>query len=411
MNSPELLVPVNRKSLKLVGDFADSIYFGLSEFNMRMKAENFKKKDLPDIIEYCHNQENPLKAYLCTNVLVYNSELKEMEDLLKHAKKCGIDAVIVHDIAAIRFAKKYNLNFHVSTQANISNVESAKFYEKMGAERLILARELSLKQIKEIKNGLTTAQVECFVHGSMCTSISGRCYFSASVMGSSKYSANRGNCIQPCRRRWRVIDDMNNEFLYDGKLFLNAKDLCMIEYIPELIESNIDAFKIEGRMKDPLYIQTVAKCYREAIDSYMNGTFTKEKVNKWEDRLRKVYNRGFHTGFYFETPDIEDIELESRGNVNPYQKILIGKILSYNVYSKTANVEIQNLNQQLQIHDKIVISGKRTFFTQWIKKMIKGGKKVESIGRNPSERLKFINIVLEHPAHPDDEIFVLKKKY
>ena len=153
------------------------------------------------------------------------------------AKKSKVDAIIAHDLAAIRFAKRQKMKFHISTQANISNVESAKFFENLGAERLILARELSLEQIKLIKHHLSNTEIECFVHGSMCTSISGRCYFSATICDSEEYSANRGNCVQPCRRQWRVIDDEKNEFIYDGQLFLNTKDLCMIEHIPKLIQS------------------------------------------------------------------------------------------------------------------------------------------------------------------------------
>jgi len=407
MKSPELLVPVNRKSLKVVGKYADAIYFGLSEFNMRMNAQNFSRKDLPSIIEYCHNQRNPLKAYLCTNILIYNSELETLENLINYAQECGVDAVIVHDIAAIQFAKKYGLSFHISTQANISNIESAQFYEKLGAERLILARELSLNQIKEIKQELSEAEIECFIHGSMCTSISGRCYFSASIMDSSRYSANRGNCVQPCRRRWSVIDDMNNEFIYDGKLFLNSKDLCMIGFIPELIESKIDAFKIEGRMKDPLYIETVAKCYREAIDSYLNGTFTREKVKKWKKQLKKVYNRGFHTGFYFETPGIEELELEKRGNISPYKKEMFGKVLSYNENSKTANIEIQKTNSNLRIDDTLIIKGKKGSYTQKVKKMMKNGVKIKSISRSSDEQPKVFNIVLDRSVNANDKVFIL----
>ena len=245
------------------------------------------------------------------------------------------------------------MKIHISTQANVSNIEAAKFYEELGAERIILARELSLKQIKLIKHLLSKTKIECFVHGSMCTSISGRCYFSATICDSEEYSANRGNCIQPCRREWRVIDDEKNEFIYNGQMFLNAKDLCMIEYIPELIDANIDAFKIEGRMKDPFYIKTVTECYREAIDSFFNGTYKKEKIVNWLKRLSIVYNRGFHTGFYFQRPTIEDIELEKRGNVSQYKKKYLGKILSYDGNSKTANVLLESLEFPLKVGEEI----------------------------------------------------------
>ncbi|MFX1481436.1 MAG: peptidase U32 family protein, partial [Promethearchaeota archaeon] len=233
---PELLAPVQDwNSLKLICHLTDAVYFGVKNFNMRKKAKNFEEKDLKGIVEFCHSQDPPIKTYLTTNILIYDSELKELENLIFKAKNAGIDAVITHDIAAVQIAKRNEIEFHISTQANVSNVESAKFYEDLGADRIILARELSLSQIKLIKHFLNKSTIECFVHGSMCTSISGRCYFSATICESEEYSANRGNCVQPCRREWRVIDDESNEFIYDGQMFLNTKDLCMIEYIPELI--------------------------------------------------------------------------------------------------------------------------------------------------------------------------------
>jgi len=314
--------------MNIVG-LADAIYFGVKNYNMRAKAKNFNRAEIGSVVKFCHKQKPPIKAYLTTNILIYDNELEDLENLIALAKKGNIDGIIAHDLAVIRFAKKKGVKFHISTQANVSNVESAKFYEALGAEMIILARELSLKQIRLIKHHLNKTKIECFVHGSMCTSISGRCYLSATICDSEEFSANRGNCVQPCRREWRVIDDEKNEFIYDGQMFLNAKDLCLIEWIPELIKANIDAFKIEGRMKDPIYIETVASCYREAIDSYFDSTFSKEKVQDWLNRLNQVYNRGFHTGFYFQRPTIEDVELERRGNVSPYKKHYLGRILSF----------------------------------------------------------------------------------
>ena len=217
VNRPELLVPIQEwNSLKVIGDLADAIYFGIEKYNMRQKAKNFERKDLRKVAEICHSQNPPIKAYLTTNILIYDTELQDLEKLILQAKDSEIDAIIAHDLAAIRIAKRYDMKFHISTQANVSNIEAAKFYEELGAERIILARELSLKQIKLIKHLLSKTKIECFVHGSMCTSVSGRCYFSATICDSEEYSANRGNCIQPCRREWRVIDDKNNKFIYRG---------------------------------------------------------------------------------------------------------------------------------------------------------------------------------------------------
>ncbi|MHA2181152.1 MAG: peptidase U32 family protein [Promethearchaeota archaeon] len=406
---PELLAPVQDwKTLEYVNGLADAIYFGVQNYNMRTKAKNFDRKDLTSIVNFCNNQDPPMKTYLTTNILIYDSELQDLENLISEAKESGIDAIIVHDIAAIRIAKKKQMEFHISTQANISNIEAAKFFEELGAERIILARELSLKQISAIKNLLPKTKIECFIHGSMCTSISGRCYFSATIRNSEQDSANRGNCTQPCRREWRVIDDESNEFIYDGQMFLNAKDLSMIEYIPELIDAKIDAFKIEGRMKDPLYVKTVTQCYREALEAYFNKTYNKRKVNMWLKRLKSVFNRGFHTGFYFHRPTIEDIELKKRGNLSPYKKYYIGKILSFDKKSKSANVLLENLEIPLNLGDEIVIEGSTTYIPETIKKMIYKGEKIKSIIRKRYSDPVKINLRLNNEVQPNDKIYIIK---
>ncbi len=408
LKKPELLAPAQDwTSLRNVTGLADAIYFGVKKYNMRAKAKNFERSELKEIVKFCHHQKPPLKAYLATNILIYDSELQDLEKLILEAKKAGIDAIIAHDLAVIKFAKREKLRFHISTQANVSNVESAKFFEDIGAERIILARELSLKQIKLIKHHLTKTQIECFVHGSMCTSISGRCYLSATICDSEKFSANRGNCVQPCRREWRVIDDENKELIYDGQMFLNAKDLCMIEYIPELIEASINVFKIEGRMKNPLYIETVTKCYREAIDSYFENTFSKEKVGDWLERLAKVYNRGFHTGFYFRRPTIEDVELERRGNVSPYRKHYLGKVLSFNKNSMTANILIEIKEFNLKIGDEIIVIGNETYHHQKIKHMVFKGEKIQNIYKKRSDNPFKVNLRLSNEVHKDDKIYII----
>lgn len=406
-NKPELLAPVqNWKALKFINHIPDAIYFGTQEYNMRKNAQNFTQEDLEKVVKFCHSQDHPMNVYLCTNILIYNKELNELENILQEAKDSNVDGIIAHDIAAIELAKKCNLNFHISTQANISNILSAQFFEQLGADRLILARELSLEQIKEIKKGLNKAKIECFVHGSMCTSISGRCYLSATVEDSEVFSANRGNCTQPCRREWRVIDDQTNELIYDGKMFLNSKDLCMIEHIPELIDANIDAFKIEGRMKDPLYVKTVATCYKEAINSYYNGTFSEDKVKQWKKRLSKVYNRGFHTGFYFKRPTADDIQLNKRGNISNYKKTYIGRILSYQNNVKTADIELEAKNCRLSEGDEILIEGRGdTYLFEQVNNMLRQGKEISSIERGKDDAPIHLNITLTNEVSPNDKIF------
>jgi len=409
-NQPELLVPVQDwNTLREVVDITDAIYFGIQEYNMRQKAKNFNRSELEDIVNFCHNSDPPIKAYLTTNILVYDSELQDFEKLIFEAKSAQVDAIIAHDIAAIRFANKIGMKFHLSTQANVSNIESAKFYEDLGAQRIILARELSLKQIRLIKHHLNKAEIECFVHGSMCTAISGRCYFSATINDSQEFSANRGNCVQPCRREWRMLDDQNHEFIYDGEMFLNAKDLCMIEYIPELIAANIDAFKIEGRMKDTLYVKTVTQCYREAIESYYENSYTKAKIKNWIKRLSKVYNRGFHTGFYFHRPTIEDIQLDVRGNASPYKKHYLGQVLSFDPNSMTANILIEIKEFTLKLGDEIFIIGKNTQHHQKIKHMVFKGEKIKSIKKKRYDNPFKINMRVNKEVKEKDKIFILYK--
>jgi len=409
-NRPELLAPVQDwNTLQEINGLADAIYFGVQKYNMRANARNFEREELTEIVKYCHSQRRPIKAYLTTNILIYDSELQDVERLLIEAKKAKIDAIIAHDLGVLRFARRFKMPYHISTQANISNVESAKFFEQLGAKRINLARELSLTQIKLIKHHLIKTEIETFIHGSMCTSVSGRCYFSATITDSEEFSANRGNCSQPCRRAWRVIDDENNEFIYDGELFLNARDLCMIEYIPQLIEANIDAFKIEGRMKDPRYVRTVLECYGEAINSYYKGDYTKEKLDDWIERLSSVFNRGFHTGFYFKKPGPEDIELERRGSVSPYKKHYLGKILSFDRNSMTANILIEIRDFNLKIGDEILIVGKNTYHHQQIRHMVYKGEKIKTIQKTRFESPFKINMTINKEVRENDKIYILYK--
>ncbi|MHA1894672.1 MAG: peptidase U32 family protein, partial [Candidatus Helarchaeota archaeon] len=238
------------------------------------------------------------------------------------------------------------------------------------AERLILARECSLEQIKEIKKKLTKAEIEVFIHGAMCTSISGRCYFSMDVCNSQDFSANRGRCVQPCRRQWRVIDEEKNEYIYDGVRFMNSRDLCMVEFIPQLIEARIDAFKIEGRMREPHYVEIVTKIYRKAIESYYNGSFSKKKVGKWIYELKKVYNRGFTRGFYFNRPTEKDHQHKSPTNLSHWRLIKIGSIESYSKNDKRAKIILDNGSLKRGM-DVIIQGGAQsdTYFHQKIHKI------------------------------------------
>ncbi|MFX1363390.1 MAG: peptidase U32 family protein [Promethearchaeota archaeon] len=357
MEKVELLAPAkNIKSIKAASKYANSVYFGVKNFNMRMRSENIALENLDEVVKYCHNQD--LKAYLATNILVYDNEIEFIRNIMKKAKEVEIDAVIVHDFSTIQIAKENNIPFHISTQCNVSNSLAARFFENLGAERIILARELSLEKIKEIKRNLINTQIEAFIHGAMCTSISGRCYFSQDICDTEEKSANRGKCLQPCRRKWWVKEEFGTEYIYDGVRFMNSRDLCTIAYIPELIEANIDAFKIEGRMRHPHYVEVVAKSYREAIDAYYNGTFTKKKVGKWVTELKKVYNRGFTPGFYFKRMTEEDHQHKSPTNLSHYRYIRVGQIEEYNQNTGFAKIKLDR--GYITQNDDLIIMGNNT---------------------------------------------------
>lgn len=407
----ELLTPLkNKKSLTAVQDIADAVYFGVESFNMRMLSNNFALSEMNAVVENCHS--HGIKAYLTTNIIIYENELEQLEQLFEHAADARIDAVIIHDIGAIELAKQYGIPIHISTQASISNSHTARFYENLGAERVILARELSLRQIKEIAQKLTTTEIETFVHGAQCTSISGRCYFSMEVCQSQDYSANRGRCVQPCRRKWTVKDEQSNEFLYDGRYFLNTKDLCMIEHIPQLIGAGIAAFKIEGRMRDSLYIEETTRCYREAIDAYYEGGYTPTKVKAWLNRLKKVYNRGFSTGFYFEMPKGSEIEHDNKGNISGYRKKQVGKVLSYFPRSKAAKILLST--GKLKVGQEIIIIGTHTdtYLRQTIESIqIKQKKNLTETPRvSRKEDRIAVGILVDGPVKKNDKVYTLRKR-
>ncbi|MHA1673117.1 MAG: peptidase U32 family protein [Promethearchaeota archaeon] len=375
-NQIELLAPAkNMMAVKASAPYADAVYFGVEEFNMRMKSENFSLSTLPKIVQACHFPTNPAhrkrKVYLTLNILIYENELDALARTITAAKEAKVDAVIVHDIAGIQLAKRIGIPFHISTQCNVSNSESAKFYESLGAERIILARECSLQQIKVISSKMGTAEIETFVHGAMCSSISGRCYLSQTIACTANKSANRGVCTQPCRGTWSIKHESGTEFLYDGLRILNSRDLCMINYIPQLVEAGIKSFKIEGRMRHPHYVDTVTRVYREAIDAYYAGEFqAKLKTQGWITQLKRVYNRGFTTGFFFQRASEQDSQLRSPANISHYRYIKMGTIIhSY----PTKVVKIQLTNGTLRVGDEVIVmstksrAGGETYFTQKIR--------------------------------------------
>ena len=377
MKKPELMAPVgNWEMLKAAVDAgADAVYFGVKNFNMRVNAKNFSKDDLKKIVEYCH--KNKVKAYLTVNIIIYENELDDVKDLLKEAKEAKIDMVICWDLSVINLAKKIGLEICISTQASISNSEAADFYKELGVKRIVLARECSLEQIKEIKKKIDL-EIEVFIHGAMCVSVSGRCFLSHHLFNKS---ANRGDCLQPCRREYLIKDkeEDGNELILGKDYVMSAKDLCSIMFIDKLIEAKIDSFKIEGRKRSPEYVFNAVKVYREAIDLYFKNKLTEEKKEELFMELEKVFNRGFSDGFYFNKPSGKDFA-ENRNSIATTKKEFIGKITNYFDKIKIAAVKIES--GELNLKDKILIQGEKTGNLEVeIKDLRLDDKKIKKIGK------------------------------
>lgn len=283
---------------------ADAIYFGVEQLNMRTRSSNpFSISDIKEVSTLC--KSSGIRAYITLNTVMYEHDMQLLRTILQEVKKQNIDAVIASDFAVIEYCNQLNIPLHISTQANVSNIESVIFFSRF-ADVVVLARELTLKQVehisKEIKRrkikGVSGAllKIEVFVHGALCMAISGKCYLS---LHSQNASANRGACVQNCRRPYKVTDvETNEELLIDNEYILSPKDLCTIGILDQLINSGVDVLKIEGRSKSADYVYTVTQCYREALQAIENNTYTAEKIEDWKKKLSTVYNRGFWEGYY-----------------------------------------------------------------------------------------------------------------
>ncbi len=329
-NKYELLAPVGNFPMlhAAIEAGADAIYFGIKRLNMRASAKNFSLKDLPKIKKICLESERKVKRYLTVNTIFYDEEIKKIKKIIKSAKGY-VDAIICWDLAVIETCKEEGVDFHISTQASISNLKAADFYKKQGANRVVLARELSLKQIKRISK---TIHTECFCHGAMCVAVSGRCFTSQFV---HSISANRGQCAQPCRRAWNVIDDAGNKLRLDNNRVMSAKDLCTLPFIEKMKGAGITSFKIEGRNRSPEYVSAVVKVYRKALDKKLNDKEIKEGIKE----LKKVYNRGFSSGFFFKMPTNDDFSYSEHGEQTEFKEY-VGKVERYWPKVKAASVKM-----------------------------------------------------------------------
>ena len=385
----ELLAPAGNFPMLVtaVNAGADAVYFGLKEFSMRDSAKNFTIKDLYKINEICNGK---VKKYLTLNTIIYNNELSKIEKIFKKIKG-KVDAVICWDLSVINLCRKYKIPFHISTQASVSNIESAKFYKKLGAKKITLARELNLKEIKEISKIIN---VECFTHGAMCIAVSGRCLISKFLFNKS---ANRGQCLHPCRRSYIVKDKQEGYELevQNNKIF-SAKDLCTLQFREKLKKAGIRTFKIEGRNREPRYIEIVVRIYKKALEKKLTPKEIKESL----EELKKVYNKGFSSGFYLGLPTSDDLCKIEHSQATE-RKHFIGKVTHY---YKEINVATIKLVSGLKVGDEIVVIGKTTGLKKAkIKSMeiknrpVKSGKKQEEVG-------------LKLPlVRKNDEVYIIKK--
>jgi len=352
---PELVVPAGSwTSLNTaINEGADSVYFGIKGINMRHAARNFDVLEMSKMMDLL--RKNGKKGYLTLNVVVYDDELDKVWNILNKAKEAGVDAVILWDLAVLSMAKELDLNIHLSTQAGVSNFRSLREYAGLGVKRAVLAREVDLEGISEIKNKTKDTNLDCdlevFIHGAMCVSISGRCFLSKYTFDKS---ANRGQCLQPCRREFTVKDSENeSEYILGTDYLLSPKDLCTIDFIDMLIDREIDAFKIEGRMRPPEYVKVVTGVYRTAIDAFFDGNLTKALKKSLKEKLHNSFNRGFDSGFYFGMPK------DMGGEVTrDYEKIYLGEVKKY--YHKIGVSEIWLRTASLKKGQKILFYGDKT---------------------------------------------------
>lgn len=354
IKKPELLAPAGNWTMlnAAIEAGADAVYFGVKTLNMRAAANNFDLLELPKIVEHC--KEHNVKTHLTLNTIVFEEELGELDKIIHAAKDAGIEMIICWDMAVIQKCNEYEMPFCISTQASASNSATVLFYERLGAKRIVLARECTLDKIKEIKSK-SGIEIETFVHGAMCIAVSGRCFMSHEVFGKS---ANRGECLQPCRREYQITDsDEKFELQLGEDYVLSPKDLCSIEFLDKLIEAGIDAFKIEGRKRSPEYIAIVVSTYRQAIDLYHENKLSPDVKEVFVERLKKVYNRGFSPGFYFGEPGSESYA-KTYGSIATTRKVYIGKVLNYYKKSEVAFIRLEA--DQLKTGDSIYIIGTTT---------------------------------------------------
>ncbi len=405
MQHIELMAPAgNFESLQAALDNgADSVYFGVEQLNMRARASiNFTLDDLEEISRRCKAKN--VRTYLTLNTIIYDHDLSIVKTLVKKAKEAEITAVIAMDQAVIATAREIGMEVHISTQINITNIETVKFYA-MFADTMVLSRELSLRQVKKITEQIEKEQIkgpsgklveiEIFGHGALCMAVSGKCYMS---LHSHNSSANRGACKQNCRKKYTVIDQETGfEMELDNEYIMSPKDLCTIDFLDQIVDAGIKVLKIEGRGRAPEYVARVIKCYREAINSIENGTYDKEQVIGWMQELEKVYNRGFWSGYYLGQKLGE--WSKGSGSHATQKKVYIGKGMHF--FPKPMIGEFKIEAYDLTIGDTILITGPTTGAKEvTVNEMLVNDQKLAKGTKGDS-----ITIPLDFRIRPSDKLY------
>ena len=403
----EIMAPVgSRESLMAaIQAGADSVYFGIGQLNMRSHSANhFTIDDLHDIAQTC--KVHGIKSYLTVNTVIYDGDIATMHTIIDAAKAANITAVIASDVAVMMYCSEVGVEVHLSTQLNISNIDALKFYARF-ADVVVLARELNMNQVEEIYRQIKEQdfrgprgeliRIEMFCHGALCMAVSGKCYMS---LHDANRSANRGECVQICRRSYTVTDnETGNQLEIDNQYIMSPKDLKTVRFIDRMMQAGVRVFKIEGRARGPEYVYTVVRCYKEALASVLNGSFTEEKKAEWDERLAKVFNRGFWDGYYQGQTMGE--WTKEYGNKATEKKVLVGKVIKY--FSRLGVAEIAVEASELELNDHLLITGTTTGVMYFDAKEIR--YELQPVAK--ATKGTRVSIPVPDKVRPNDKVFKL----
>ena len=407
INKYEIMAPVgSRESLMAaIQAGANSIYFGIGQLNMRSHSANhFTIDDLHEIASIC--SEHGIKSYLTVNTIIYGGDIETMHRIVDAAKEAKVSAVIAADVAVIMYCRSIGVEVHLSTQLNITNIDSLKFYAQY-ADVVVLARELNMEQVSEIHRRIIEddvrgpngdlIRIEMFCHGALCMAVSGKCYLS---IDNEAHSANRGDCRQLCRRSYIVTDkETGTELEIDNQYIMSPKDLKTLRFIDKMMDAGVRVFKIEGRARGPEYVYKVVTCYKEAIQSVLDGTFTEEKKDKWDEELSKVFKRGFWDGYY-QGQKLGEWN-KNYGSAATEKKVLVGKVVKY--FSKIGVAEIAVTASEIEKGEHLLITGPTTGVMYLDANEIR-------YDLNPVEKVEKgwnVSIPVTDKVRPNDKVFKL----